>query len=439
MRHAAVAAEIAIPLVVRRIQAELRHARVEHVQPLLALAAADDLADAGRQHVHRRDGLPVVVQAHVERLDLLGIVRHHDRTADMLLGEPALVFGLEVQAPFDRVVELLLRLLQQRHRIGVVDALERGIDERAQSRDRGLLDPLGDERHVVAALGQHRLEQVFEEFLGEVGVGGEVGERDLRLDHPELGEVARGVAVLGTEGRPERVDLAQREAVRLDVELAGHGEERLLAEEITAEVDLAPCVARQVREVERRHAEHLPGAFGVGRRDDRRADPVEAAFVEEPVHRLRQAVADARHRAEQVRARPQVRDLAQEFERMRLGLDRIGFRVLDPADDLDRGGLDLEFLPLALRRGQRAGGDHRAAGRQLPDVVEAGQGLGGHELDRVEAGAVADVDEVQPARRPVRADPAAHRDVFADGDAAGEGLLHAHHCHDLNLCRFGPM
>jgi hypothetical protein len=32
--------------------------RVEDVEALLALAAADDLADAGRQHVHRGDGLP---------------------------------------------------------------------------------------------------------------------------------------------------------------------------------------------------------------------------------------------------------------------------------------------------------------------------------------------------------------------------------------------
>jgi len=31
----------------------------------------------------------------------------------------------------------------------------------------------------------------------------EIGESDLRLDHPELGEVAAGVRVLGAEGRPK--------------------------------------------------------------------------------------------------------------------------------------------------------------------------------------------------------------------------------------------
>src|SRR5687767_3303254 len=71
VRHAAVAAQVAVPLVVRGIELELAHARVEHVEALLALAAADDLADAGREDVHRGDGLAVVVDAHVERLDLL--------------------------------------------------------------------------------------------------------------------------------------------------------------------------------------------------------------------------------------------------------------------------------------------------------------------------------------------------------------------------------
>ena len=54
MRHRAVTAEIAIPLVMLRIEPELRHALVENIEPFLALRAADDFADAGREHVHRR-------------------------------------------------------------------------------------------------------------------------------------------------------------------------------------------------------------------------------------------------------------------------------------------------------------------------------------------------------------------------------------------------
>ena len=76
---------------------------------------------------------------------------------------------------------------------------------------------------------------------------------------PELGEVAAGVRVLGTEGRAESVDLGEREAVGLDIELPRHRRERLAAKEILREIDLALRRSRQVREIERRHPEQRPG------------------------------------------------------------------------------------------------------------------------------------------------------------------------------------
>src|SRR6516165_8991669 len=69
MRNRAVAPEVAVPGVVLLVDAALGHAAVQHVEPLLALAAADDLADSRRQYVHRRGGAAVVVEPHVERLD----------------------------------------------------------------------------------------------------------------------------------------------------------------------------------------------------------------------------------------------------------------------------------------------------------------------------------------------------------------------------------
>src|SRR5262245_564017 len=53
MRHGAIAAQIEIPPVRLRVELLLAHPLFEHVQPLLALAAADDLADARHEHVHR--------------------------------------------------------------------------------------------------------------------------------------------------------------------------------------------------------------------------------------------------------------------------------------------------------------------------------------------------------------------------------------------------
>eukprot|EP00965_Chrysotila_dentata_P011950 392802-Pleurochrysis_carterae.AAC.1 len=47
----------------------------------------------------------------------------------------------------------------------------------------------------------------------------QVAKGHLRLDHPELGQVASGVRLLGTEGWAEGVDVAQRARVRLRAQL----------------------------------------------------------------------------------------------------------------------------------------------------------------------------------------------------------------------------
>ena len=109
------------------------------------------------------------------------------------------------------------------------------------------------------------------------------------------------------------------------------------------------------------------------------------SLVEEAVDRLRERVAHARRRADHVGARPQVRDLAQELERVRLGLDRIGVGIVDPADDLDRARLHLERLALRGRRHDRAGRLDRAAGGELLDLVGVvGQRVGRDHLHRME-------------------------------------------------------
>ena len=77
------------------------------LQALLALAAADELADARHQHVHGGHGLAVVVQAHIEGLDLPRVVEHSHRRLEVLLGQEALVLRLQVSPIVDRELELL--------------------------------------------------------------------------------------------------------------------------------------------------------------------------------------------------------------------------------------------------------------------------------------------------------------------------------------------
>ena len=70
-----------------------------HLQALLALAAADELADLGYQHVHGGHGAPVVVLAHVEGLDGARVVEHDHRLPAHLLRQVTLVLALQVHAP----------------------------------------------------------------------------------------------------------------------------------------------------------------------------------------------------------------------------------------------------------------------------------------------------------------------------------------------------
>src|SRR5712671_8071719 len=55
------------------------------------------------------------------------------------------------------------------------------------------------------------------------------------------------------KGRPEGVDLGERQAVGLDIELPRDRQERLAAKEVLREIHLALRRARQVDEIQGRH------------------------------------------------------------------------------------------------------------------------------------------------------------------------------------------
>src|SRR5438270_1933694 len=84
VRHRAIAAQVAVPGVALAVDAALGHAAVQHLEPFLALAAAEDLADPRGEHIHCRDGPAVVVQSHVKCLDGLRVIHHDDRLLRVL-------------------------------------------------------------------------------------------------------------------------------------------------------------------------------------------------------------------------------------------------------------------------------------------------------------------------------------------------------------------
>ena len=87
---------------------------------------------------------------------------------------------------------------------------------------------------------------------------------------------------------------------------------------------------------------------------------IETFVVEIFVYRIGHGVTDAKHRTERVGTRTQVGDVAQEFERMSLLLQRIGFGI-GRTVYLDLLGLHLDALSrtAAKRPGVRPHADRR--------------------------------------------------------------------------------
>ena len=98
------------------------------------------------------------------------------------------------------------------------------LEDALQPGEDVLVDAVVEELHVLGAAFQHVADDALEERLGQGHVVVQVEEGHLRLDHPELGQVARRVGVLGPEGRPERVDLAQRAGEDFRLQLAADGQ-----------------------------------------------------------------------------------------------------------------------------------------------------------------------------------------------------------------------
>ena len=189
MLGAAVDAEITIPPVVFLLETELFHTAVEEVETLFSLTAADEFADAGDQKVHRRDGLAVVIHAHIERLDVLRVVGEEDGALEMLLGEVSLVLGLEVASPVDGIVEFLAAVLQYLDGLGVFDLFEFQVEHLIQAVQKVLVHEFIQEFDVLRAALKGVAHGEFQKILDERHIVVKVCEGDLRLDHPEFRRV----------------------------------------------------------------------------------------------------------------------------------------------------------------------------------------------------------------------------------------------------------
>ncbi len=187
------------------------------------------------------------------------------------------MLALQIHAPFDLFVlefdAVLHRFLQDFDTFGVFH-LGEGLGEDGVEFVHGPgSDHLLEEFHFVGALLEDVVDAELDALFHQDHIVIEVGKGDLGFDHPELGSVTGGVALLGAEGRAEGIDIAESEGKRLDVELAGDGQRSLAAIEVG--------LGRLALVVESGDGKGLSGAFGIVSGDLGRMDVDEAAALKE--------------------------------------------------------------------------------------------------------------------------------------------------------------
>ena len=232
----------------------------------------------------------------------------------MFLNEEALVLALEVDAPVDGELEFVAGCLEDVDGFGVAQAHELLGEHRLEAGDELFVVVLGEKLDVVAAVVEGVADAIFEEVLGEVHVLVDIDEGYFGLYHPELGQVAGGVGVFGTECGAEGIDGSEGCGSELAFELSADGEGCGFAEEVGGVVYFALLGEGQLGEGKRGDLEHGSGAFAVAGGDERGVEVVESALLEVAVDGEGEGGAHAEHGREGVGAWAQVGYLAEELE-----------------------------------------------------------------------------------------------------------------------------
>ena len=91
--------QIKVELVVLFLKSQFIDSRKQLIVVILSLASADDLTDSRNETVNSCDRLAVLIQLHVERLNLLRIIGYKYRALVDLLGQVTLMLGLKIASP----------------------------------------------------------------------------------------------------------------------------------------------------------------------------------------------------------------------------------------------------------------------------------------------------------------------------------------------------
>ena len=155
------------------------------------------------------------------------------------------------------------RLFQYLDTVCISQSHEIILQNALQPFQQGFVDHRIEEIKIVLAVVQGPSHTIFDKVFLEIHQLGQVDESNLWLNHPELGQVTWCVRVLGTERRPEGINLPQSRGSQLTFQLSAHRETGHLAKEIIFVAHLSIFPLFQIIEVLRGHLKHLASAFSV--------------------------------------------------------------------------------------------------------------------------------------------------------------------------------
>ena len=251
----------------------------------------------------------------------------------------------QVVAPITGELELLAildGLLQDVDALGIRQTDEGLLQHALKSLDERLVDHFVQELQIVLTVIKCPAHAVLDEVLFKVHELFLIDESHLRLNHPELSQMARRVRVLGTERRTEGIDCTESRGTQLALQLSAHCERSLLSEEVVVVDDFSVFVLLQVVEVLRRHLEHVASSLAVAGGNKRRVEIVEAMLMEVGMNGHSHVMAYAHHGSEGVGAQTHVGMLTHILEGLPLLLHGIS-TVAETINDKFLG-LDLTTL-----------------------------------------------------------------------------------------------
>ena len=207
------------------------------------------------------------------------------------------MLGLEVASPFHWKFKTFPGFHENLYRFRIGQGFKRSITNVFQSGNEFLIIHLLQEGQILFMPVKAFFQQFTQEFFGQDQHALKVHESHFRFDHPEFCQVTGCVGVLGTEGRPEGINIGEGQGEYLSTQLPGNGQTDIGSEKILVIIDLSVLGFWNLFQIKGGNVKHFTCPFGIIRGDDRGVDVKETPVLEKSMNRLAERIADTEHRS----------------------------------------------------------------------------------------------------------------------------------------------